>query len=330
MTTGMDVPTTSTSTSTSTLTSTSPTRLRQIAFIAHDMERARYLLTTILDTEVVYVDPAVSRWGIENVLVSIGGDIIEICSPLKPGPHTPVGRQLAKLDAPAAGYMLIMQTVDAVARRQSIESHNLASVIFSHYDPDTTTNTTTHAEVESACIQYHPRGIPGGIMPELDSHATTAANPDPLSEFSPWHTCGPSSTYPAYSAAMRRNSHLRLIGATLRLSPDQSDVTPHAAARKWHEIFGMPYQDDELFNVFTNSRVRFLPPTPGHREGLESITIQVTGKARFDNLLEKVAGQGLCGDGWTNLLGIKWYFVLKHDVLEPDLDLKLIKTTSKL
>ncbi|KIW14451.1 hypothetical protein PV08_07235 [Exophiala spinifera] len=287
--------------------STSPTRLRQIALIAKDIARARYLLTTILDTEVVYVDPDVSRWGIENIL---GGDIIEVCSPLKAGLHTPVGRQLAKRDIDAGGYMMIMQTVDADARRRYIESHGLASVVFSHSHPGSGTADNA-IEPESVCIQYHPRGVPGGIMPELDSHATTAQNPSPLAEYSPWHACGPGSYYPVYSAAMRRNSHLRLVGATLRLSPDHGVTTPHAAARKWHDLFGIPYQDDEL--IFTNSRVRFLPASPGQPEGLESITIQVTGKPRFDNLLKRVADEGLCGDGWTNMLGVKWYFVLKDE-----------------
>lgn len=318
--------------------------------------------TTILDTEVVYVDPQVSRWGIENILgayayawihmmmpfsiltmvctgfgvVSIGGDVIEVCSPIKAGLHTPAGRQLAKLNTDAAGYMLIMQTVDAIARRRYIESRSLGRVIFSHYNsgtvpefesPGTTTtddiNTTqtntgvkreTEEEIESVCIQYHPRGIPGGIMPELDSHATSPENPDPLSEFSPWHTCGPMSAYPTYSSAMRRNSHLKLIGATLRLSSGDKD--PSDAARQWHEMFGIPRQNDEL--IFTNSRLEFLPADPNKREGLESVTIQVKGRAKFDRILKKVADHGLCGDGWTNMLGIKWYFVL--DEVESDLD----------
>jgi hypothetical protein len=65
----------------------SPTRLRQIALIAEDLEKARHLLvskrprrwtrnyqliissqTTILDTEVVFVDPQVAQWGLKNIL----------------------------------------------------------------------------------------------------------------------------------------------------------------------------------------------------------------------------------------------------------------------
>lgn len=45
--------------------------------------------------------------------------------------------------------MIIMQTVDAPARRRYIESNKLAKVIFAHELED------------SWCIQYHPRGIKG-------------------------------------------------------------------------------------------------------------------------------------------------------------------------
>ena len=133
------------------------TRLRQIALIAEDLEKARHLLvskqpgrwtrnyqliislqTTILDTEVVFVDPQVAQWGLKNILgeylkspvvdpesdtgtVAIGGDIIEVCSPFKP--DTTVGRLLEKRGD--GGYMIIMQTIDAAIRRQYIESKRL-------------------------------------------------------------------------------------------------------------------------------------------------------------------------------------------------------------
>lgn len=134
----------------STTPAPSPTRLRQIALIAEDIERAKYLLTTILGTEVVYTDSQVAQWGIKNFLVAIGGDIIEVCSPIQP--NTTVGRLLQKRGD--GGYMIIMQTLDAAARRRHIESNGLAKVIFSHshsHDDD------DHVQ----CIQYHPKGIAG-------------------------------------------------------------------------------------------------------------------------------------------------------------------------
>ncbi|EXJ82594.1 hypothetical protein A1O3_06407 [Capronia epimyces CBS 606.96] len=273
---------------------TAPTRLRQIALIARDLDRARYILTTILGTEVVFEDPAVAQWGLKNFLVAIGGDIIEVCSPCKPG--TTVEKLLQKRGD--GGYMVIMQTTDAAARRRYIESRGLAKVIYYH----------SHDEVE--CVQYHPKGIRGGVMPELDSHTPSSSNPTPLeSSFSPWHACGPD--YERYSATMRRHSHLRLAAATCRLAPGQTDT--EAAARQWHEWFGIDRDGSEL--VFTNARLRFVPGVEGQPEGLESMVLAIKGKQRLEGILGRVRDEGLrlCADGWTDLLGVKWCFILEGE-----------------
>ena len=145
-------------------------------------------------------------------------------------------------------------------------------------------------------------------MPELDSHAPSSSNPTPLeSPFSPWHACGPN--YERYSAGTRRCSHLKLLSVTLRLASGQSDV--ETAAQQWQDYFGVTKEGSE--SVFTNARMRFVPGIDGQPEGLESITIEVTGKESFDKLLEKMNETGLCGDRKTNLLGIEWYFVLKEE-----------------
>ncbi|KAK2767069.1 hypothetical protein FQN54_006388 [Arachnomyces sp. PD_36] len=268
--------------------SVSPTRLRQIALVAEDLEKAKQLLTYILETEVVFIDPEVEQWGLKNFLVAIGGDIIEVVSPFKP--ETSAGRLLSRRGD--GGYMIIMQTGDAVARRSFIESQKLAKVIFSReYE-------------ESVCIQYHPKGIKGGVIPELDSHDKSASNPEPLmSRFSPWHACG--SDYNAYSTVMKRCSHLRFVEAVCRLDPGEADT--EAAAKQWERTFGTPRREDGL--VFTNGAVKFIPGEEGKPEGIASITIAVEGESKFNAILNRARDQGLCGDGWINMLGVKWYFV---------------------
>ena len=124
----------------------SPTRLRQIALVAKDLESAKHLITTVVGTEVIFVDPAVGQWGLENFLVPVGGDVIEVVSPKQSG--TTAGRLLEKRGD--GGYMLIMQTGDAQKRREYIESKGLAKVIFSHEVKD-----------GGMMVQYHPKGIRG-------------------------------------------------------------------------------------------------------------------------------------------------------------------------
>lgn len=142
-------------------------------------------------------------------------------------------------------------------------------------------------------------------MPELDSHHPSPSNPAPLtSRFSPWHACG--SDYSSYSAGMKRRSHLRLVSAVCRLAP--GDVNTEAAARQWEELFGVPREGDQL--AFTNMRMKFISGGEGEMEGLESITITVEGEERFNAILDAAREEGLCGDGWINMLSVKWYFVL--------------------
>ena len=175
----------------------------------------------------------------------IGGDIIEVVAPFKDG--TTAGRLLSKRGE--GGYMIIMQNLNAKKRREYIESQKHSKVIFEHHHDDV------------SCIQYHPKGIKGGMMPELDSHTPGPNNPTPLkSRFSPWHACG--SDHKVYYPGMKRSEHLSLEGCVLRLQP--GDYDHEAASRQWEETFGVARSRDLL--AFTNARLGF---TPG-REGLQA------------------------------------------------------------
>jgi len=82
--------------------------------------------------------------------VPIGGDIIEVVSPFQP--KTTAGRLLDKRGD--GGYMITMQTLDAMARKKFVEEKGLGKVIFVH-------------EVEggeSVCVQYHPKGVAGTVF----------------------------------------------------------------------------------------------------------------------------------------------------------------------
>ncbi|TVY46448.1 hypothetical protein LOCC1_G005653, partial [Lachnellula occidentalis] len=273
-----------------------PTRLRQIALVAEDLERAKHLLTTVIGTEVIFQDPLVEQWGLRNILVPIGGDIIEVVSPFKP--NTTAGRLLSKRGE--GGYMIIMQTEDASARRDYLQSNKLATVILNHESEDST------------CIQYHPKGIKGGIIPELDSHPPSRTNPTPLqTRFSPWHACGPLTSYPAYSAGMKRHSDLLLISAACRLAPGDADV--EGAARQWEDVFGVVRgkRQGEGASEFVNARLGFIPGMRGEAEGLVQICIGVQGTIALSGILDRAKRIGVLGrDGAVQMLGVRWDFVL--------------------
>lgn len=193
--------------------------------------------------------------------------------------------------------MLIMQTTDAGARRKHIESNKLAKVIWTH---ETSTSTA---------VQYHPKGIPGGVIPELDSQLPSTDFPKPLeTKISPWHACGPDLS--AYLTSMKKHSHLSLLGAVCRIKP--SDPGSELAATQWQDTFGVSRVRDLL--GFTNARVGFLRGSEGEQEGIVSVTVGVHGQRRKDALLKRARERGVVGsDGGVVMCGVRWNFSLTGD-----------------
>lgn len=146
-------------------------------------------------------------------------------------------------------------------------------------------------------------------MPELDSHRTTSSNPDPLNtQFSPWHACGPSSTYPTYSAGMKRHKDLHLLGATLRLKPGEEDT--HEAAKQWENILGVKARGPEL--MFTNARIEFVKGVDGKPEGIIEIMVGVEGRERLRGIFDRAREEGCQVDesrGAVEMLGVRFSFV---------------------
>lgn len=105
---------------------------------------------------------------------------------------------------------------------------------------------------------------------------------------------------------MKRCSDLRIVSAVCRLAPGDTDT--EAAAQQWEEIFGVTSMNNEL--IFTNARLHFTEGVDDMPEGLVSITIAVEGEARFTSILNRASEEGLCGDGWINMIGVKWYLEL--------------------
>jgi hypothetical protein len=146
-------------------------------------------------------------------------------------------------------------------------------------------------------------------MPELDSHAPSPSNTEPLAtRYSPWHACGPTSSYSTYSAGMRRNGDLHLLGTTLRLKPEETDT--QAAAEQWEKTFGV--RRTGAASRFTNATMNFIQGEKGQAEGIVDITIGVDGRRRLEEILWRAEFEGVNvnSHGCLDMLGIKWKFVL--------------------
>ncbi len=328
---------------------THPTRLRQIALLAptSSFPRAKHLLTTIFSAPILFVDPAVGQFGLENFLIPLGGDIIEVVSPLPshPGKKTTAGRLLEKRgitdsqgkttskdsSSDGMGYMIIMQNLNASLVRSQLESGARQDpsspkspppkVIFSHpFSRQHNLPEWRGIKDESQCIQYHPQTIKGGMMPELDSHTPCAANPMPLeTRFSPWHACG--GDYARYSAGMRKTGHLHLLSCKLRLAAGDTDVD--GAVAQWSGLFGVSTSRQTSKDglpvdlAFTNSSMRFVAGEEAKSEGLVSITVGVDGKEELQSIKDRARKEGVWIDGkgesatggWVEMVGVKWYLV---------------------
>ena len=88
-------------------------RLRQICFVADDLESALSELTFIFNTEICFRDPGVGHFGLSNGLLEVGGDFIEVVSPKEE--DTTAGRFLEKMGGDSS-YMLIFQCQNAKER----------------------------------------------------------------------------------------------------------------------------------------------------------------------------------------------------------------------
>lgn len=93
-------------------------RIRQIALVAADLDRAISDLSVALDVDVIFRDPGVKEFGLENVLFCLGDQFLEIVSPVQAG--TTAGRLLDKRGGDC-GYMAIYDTddVDTLVARAS-------------------------------------------------------------------------------------------------------------------------------------------------------------------------------------------------------------------
>ena len=95
-------------------------RIRQIALVAADLKAAVAGLSEALDVDVIFRDPGVREFGLENALFCLGDQFLEIVSPIRA--DTTAGRLLEKRGGDC-GYMAIYDTDhvdDLVARATSL------------------------------------------------------------------------------------------------------------------------------------------------------------------------------------------------------------------
>ena len=184
-------------------------RLRQIAWVAADLEAGAASVMERLDLEVCYVDPGVGVFGLENRLFCVGDQFLEIVSPVEE--RTTAGRLLDKRGVDASGYMVIFQTTaDLDSVRTAAEELDVR-IVFEAPGGNADDGTAIHG------IHFHPADV-GGAIVSIDRCENEAE----------WAWAGQS-----WRDHVRTNVVSAITGLTIE-TPD-----PVAAAATWTQLLGL-------------------------------------------------------------------------------------------
>src|SRR5215467_1391083 len=101
-------------------------RLRQIALVAEKLAPVTEDLHEILGLEVGFRDPGVKTFGLQNALFPVGGQFIEVVSPIQEG--TAGGRYIERRNGDG-GYMVITQCDDHAPRKNRVNELGIRKVL---------------------------------------------------------------------------------------------------------------------------------------------------------------------------------------------------------
>ncbi len=211
-------------------------KLRQIALAAENLNPYREQLFELLGIDKDYQDPGVAEFGLVNSVMSIGDSFLEIVAPAKE--NTAVGRSLARRQAQACGYMLLLQVDNFAEFEGQIADMKLRKI------------WQTERDEVSAC-HIHPKDI-GGAIVSFDEMRPPA---DWLWGGSNWRN-------------QRATNVTRIIGCQMS-SPD-----PDTLADRWSRTMATPLQQKGQHLTLNFSDGTFIQFFRAAQEELHSITFQ--------------------------------------------------------
>jgi hypothetical protein len=181
-------------------------RLRQVALVARDCEKASAALTDTFGWPEPFHDPGVGEFGLTNSVFAVGDTFLEVVSPVKP--DTTAGRYLERRGADS-GYMAIFQMPDLAEARQRVADAGVRVVWRVDLD-------------DIAGTHLHPKDTPGAIV-SLD-WATPAES---------WRWAGPE-----WTGGAPEHPDGGISGVTVEVAD------PAATARRWAQVLGLEAAPD--------------------------------------------------------------------------------------
>ena len=220
-------------------------RLRQVAFIARELQPIADQLGAVFGLEVGFRDPGVEYFGLRNVVMPVGGEFLEVVAPFRDDAS---GARYLGRRGGDAGYMVILQDADALAHRARIEAMGVRVIARSPSE----TYRYTH---------FHPADCAGVLM-SIDSVEGDAAWREPKSE---WPPAGPD---------WRDHQSAEALGIR---SVTLQSRDPLAACERWCALLDRPAitRGDTLEIALERGVIRFVSPVDEDGTGVVGLDIEV-------------------------------------------------------
>lgn len=220
--------------------------LRQICLVAAELRPAIDSLTGVLGINTCFVDDAVSKFGLENTLMTVGNSFLEVVAPIRDG--TAAGRYLDRRGGDG-GYMVICQagSRETQDRIRALAHEEKVRVAFD-------------ADHESWNIcQFHPADMIASFL-EVDWDTNCDFN-------GRWMPAGGHG----WEDSVSRSAALAFAG--VELQADDVD----ALANRWSRVLGIGLVESATGPALPlhNAVVRFVPATDGRGPGLGGIDLRV-------------------------------------------------------
>jgi hypothetical protein len=216
-------------------------RLRQIAIMAHKIAPVQALLEQVFGLKVAYRDPGVGVFGLDNIVMPVGGEFLEVLEPVRGDAS---GARYLQRRGGDAGYMVILQDADAFAHRARLEAEGVRVIARSR-------------EGRYRYTHFHP-GDCAGVLLSIDSVEGDAGWQDAMSDWPPAH------------------DHWRGFPSDISLGITSVSIQsrdPEAAAARWAMLLDIPAQGTDI--RLSPGLIRFVPAIDADGTGVVAMDIRV-------------------------------------------------------
>lgn len=220
-------------------------RLRQVVWVASDLDAAEGTVSGLLGLKIAYRDPGVAEFGLSNVVMPCGDQFVEIVSPTEDG--TTAGRLLKKRFGDG-GYMIMLQTDDLGWVRARADELDMRIVHEADRQPDDGPSILG--------LHIHPSDV-GGTLLSID-------------------TCEDPAEWPWAGPDWRDGVDSSVVDAIVGVELQAMD--PDDVAQRWSALLDRPVEDGLL--KLDDADLRFVRANDGRGDGLRALDFRARDRSR--------------------------------------------------